>query len=615
MISMFRRAMQLDSLVIFKNRPARVIGFVDKKVEIQLADEKTVKLPEKNLLLLHDGGFKKFEVLTGDLGEGELIDAWGLLQGAKTNYSELSELIYGEYNCATVYGVWQIVQKGLHFFALEGEIGVNTPEALEEISRQAREKAQKAQALERFIERLKQKTYVPEDEPFIKELASYALGQSAGCRFFKLIDKEETPVNAHALLLDIGFWDEFVNPYPMRLDAALQAPVFDLPEMQSESRVDLTHLASYAIDDEDSHDPDDALSFDEATQKLWVHVADPASLVGVDSEIDKEARSRGSNLYLPEGVIPMLPHQITEDLALGLNPTSPALSIGFKLVDGQVADIEIVLSTIKVTRLSYQQAEYQLSEAPFSHFTRISNEFSAYRHEHGAVELQFSEVKLKLRDKKVEMIPLATLQSRNIVRDAMLMAGVAVATFADQHEIPLPVSTQPAHDLTKEEQTPKLMSEMFAVRRRLQKGQYKSSVDRHAGMGLNAYVQATSPLRRYLDLVVHQQLRRFLKSETLFTGEEILMRIGESEAGIKAARQAENLSNNHWKCVYLMQNSNWQGEAVVIEKQQGNRITIFIHGLSLMKKLTLAESVELDATITVTLSDVKLATQDIYFRV
>ncbi|WP_440683241.1 RNB domain-containing ribonuclease [Cysteiniphilum halobium] len=607
--------MQLDSLVIFKNRPARVIGFVDKKIEIQLEDEKTVKLPEKNLLLLHDGGFKKFEVLSTDLGEGELIDAWGLLQGAKTNYGELSELIYGEYNCATVYGTWQIVQKGLHFFALEDEIGVNTPEVVDEITKQAQEKAQKAQALENFITRLKQKTYAPEDEPFVKELASYALGQTAGCRFFKLIDREETPVNAHALLLDIGYWDAFVNPYPMRLDVALQSPVFDLPKQQGESRVDLTHLASYAIDDEDSHDPDDALSFDETTQKLWVHVADPASLVAVDGEIDKEARARGSNLYLPEGVIPMLPHQVTEDLALGLHPTSPALSIGFKLVDGQVEDIEIVLSTIKVTRLSYQEAEHKLSEAPFSHFVRFSNAFSSYRQVHGAVELQFPEVKLKLRDKKVDIIPLATLQSRNIVRDAMLMAGVAVATFADEHEIPLPFSTQPEHDLTQEEQTPKLMSQMFAVRRRLQKGQYKSSADRHAGMGLNVYVQVTSPLRRYLDLVVHQQLRRFLKSERLFSGEEILMRIGESEAGIKAARQAESFSNNHWKCVYLTQNPNWQGEAVVIEKQQGNRVTVFIPGLSLIKKLTLAESADLDTMITVTLSDVKLATQDIYFRV
>ncbi|WP_158106885.1 RNB domain-containing ribonuclease [Caedibacter taeniospiralis] len=607
--------MQVDSLVIFKGRPARVIGFVDKKVEIELEDEKTVKLPEKNLLLLHEGGFKNFKMLSSNLGEGEFLEAWNLLQGTKTDYDELSELIYGEYNCVTAYATWQHVQKALHFYAEDGNIGVNDPKTVEDIEAQAREKQQKAQALEDFIQRVRQKTYAQADEPFIKELESYALGQSSSCRFFKFLDKEENLPNAHMLLLDIGFWDEFRNPYPQRLGVSLHAPQFAVPETPKETRLDLTHLASFAIDDEDSHDPDDALSFDEQTQKLWVHVADPACVVTPESEMDKEARVRGSNLYLPEGVSPMLPHQITHDLALGLHESSPALSIGFRLIEGQVEDVEIALSTIKVTRLSYKEAENRLNEQPFSYFARLADEFSAYRKQQGAVELQFPEVKIKLKDKKVELIALETLRSRHLVRDAMLMAGVAVATFADKHNIPLPFSTQPDHDLTEDELSPTLLSEMFGIRRRLQKGQYKSQSDKHAGMGLTAYVQATSPLRRYLDLVVHQQLRRFLKNEVLLSGEEILTRIGESESGIKAARQAESFSNNHWKCVYLLQNPEWQGNAIVIEKQQNNRVTVFIPALSLIKKLTLVASIELDDSITVKLAQVKLATQDVYFHV
>ena len=607
--------MQIDSLVIFKNKPARVIGFAEKKIEIQLEDDKTIKLPERALLLLHDGGFRKFDVLQHSLGEGEPLEAWSLLQGAQTNYEELSELIYGQYDCVTAYATWQHVQKGLHFFATDALIGINDTQTVEQIKHQAKEKQQKAQALGEFIERIKQKTYLAQDEPFIKELISYTLGQSSSCRFFKLLDKEENQANGHTLLLDIGYWDEFMNPYPCRMGIDLSAPEFDLPELENESRLDLTHFSSYAIDDEDSHDPDDALSFDEETQKLWVHVADPACLVKPESKIDKEARLRGSNLYLPEGVIPMLPHQITNDLALGMYDNSPALSIGFRLHNGEVQDIEIALSTIKVARLSYQEAEKKLQEQPLSHFAKLSHEFSVYRKQHGAVELQFPEVKLKCCDKKIEIIKLETLQSRGIVRDAMLMAGVAVAKFADQHNIPLPFSTQAEHDLTEDECSPALLSHMFAVRRRLQKGQYKSAADKHAGMGLSAYVQATSPLRRYLDLVVHQQLRRFLKGEALFSGDDILMRIGQSESGIKAARQSENFSNNHWKCVYLLQHDHWQGDAIVIDKQHNNRVTVFIPALSLVKKLTLAESVELDQSITVKLTQVKLATQTLYFQV
>ena len=608
--------MQLDSLVIFKSRPARVIGFIGKKIEIQLESKKKIKLPEKHLLLLHDGGFKKFDILEHDVGKGELLEAWSLLQGVKTSYKELSELTYGEYNCVTAYAIWQYVQKGVHFFVDVNLIGVNNLQAVEEIKRHKEVQERKEKALEDFILRLKQKKYLQKDEPFIKELAAYALGQSSGCRFFKFLEKEETLINAHSLLLEVGFWDEFVNPYQQRMGIGFSAPEFTVPEIPKEARLDLTHQASFAIDDEDSHDPDDALSFDAKKQKLWVHVADPACLVVPESQIDKEARSRGSNVYLPEAVVPMLPDQITHDLALGLHEISPALSIGFRLIDGHVDDVEIALSKVKVKRLSYKEAESKLDEEPFSHFSLLSASFSAYRKQNGAVELNFPEVKLKLHEKQVvKLVELETLQSRNLVRDAMLMAGVAVSIFADQKNIPIPFLTQPVHNLTENEQRPELFSEMFSVRRRLQKGQYKSSADKHASMGLDAYVQVTSPLRRYLDLVVHQQLRRFLKSEPLLTGKEILMRIGESESGIKAARQAESMSNNHWKCVYLMQNPDWQGAAIVIEKQQGNRVTVFIPALSLIKKLTLAEYTELNAVITVKLCDVKLATQNIYFKI
>ena len=612
--------MQIDSLVIFKSKPARVVANLDKKVEIALSDDKRVKLPEKNLLLLHSGGFESFDCLEVALGDGELKDAWEVLQGQSTSVAELSELIYGEFTPKTAYATWQQVSQGVYFSFKDDEIEVNSEQAVAEILQQAKEKAQKAKALEDFIERLKQKTYSDEDSAFVKEIESFAMGRSSNCRFFKLFDREESVHNAHAILLDIGYWDIYTNPYPSRLGAPDSDPVIEVPKANSEIRKDLTHLLSLAIDDEGSNDPDDAISFDEENAKVWVHVADPAAVVSPESALDIEARSRGSNLYLPEGIVPILPFEVTHDFALGLQECSPALSIGFKISDeGEIDNIEICLSTIKVKRLSYKAADSLLPEVPLNRFDALSRSFTQYRRKKGAVELQFPEVKLHLQvnnggaEKQVRIHALESLRSRNIIKDAMLMAGVAVAKFADQHNIPLPFSTQSAHDLAVEEQTPKTLSQMFATRRRLQKGQYKSAADNHSGMGLPAYVQVTSPLRRYLDLVVHQQLRKFIKGQVLFTADEILQRIAQCEAGIKAARQSESFSNNHWKCVYLIQNEDWQGEAIVIEKQINNRVTIFIPALSLIKKMTLSQSVELDEVIAIKLSQVKLASQDIYF--
>ncbi|MBK2126180.1 ribonuclease catalytic domain-containing protein [Fangia hongkongensis] len=612
--------MQKNSLVIFKNKPARVIAELEKKIEIMLDDEKCIKLPEKNVLLLHQGSFDDFSVLDQSLHQGELSEAWELLEGQDTSYSELSELIYGEYTPITAYATWQEVTKGIHFSAEGGKIHVNSKEVVEKIIKTIEEKAAKEAAIEAFISRLETNQYLEEDLPFIKEIVQLAQGKVASCRFVKLLQKEETAQNAHKILLDIGFWNFYSNPYPERFDAPSFAPEIKVGSLQDERRVDLKAFEAFAIDDKGSNDPDDAISFDETTRKMWVHIADPASLVHSQSALDIEARSRGSNVYLPEGVVPMLPHEITERLALGLHESSPALSVGFLIDDtGTLQDIEICLSEVKVSRLSYEEAEKKLDQAPFSSFVEYSNIFTEHRQRKGAVELHFPEVKLSLKEtngqKSVELTALETLKSRSMVRDAMLMAGVAVAHYAELNNIPLPFSTQPEGDLSQEEKTPKHLSEMFAVRRRLKKGVYKSAPDVHSGMGLDAYVQATSPLRRYLDLVVHQQLRAFLKKEPLLSGEEVLQRIAESEAGIKSARQAESFSNNHYKCVYLLENPNWQGEAVIIEKLNNNRVTVFIPELSLIKKLTLSQSVELDEKIMIAVSQVKLSTQDVYFKV
>ena len=604
---------EANSLVIFKNRPGRAVAKIDKKVDVLFADGKTIKLPEKNLLLLHQGGFSDFDGLT-DLGEGELHEAWLLLQNQTTSYQGLSELIFGEFTPNNAYATWKIVQQGVYFTGDSGCIYVNNPQMVEQIKKTAQEKLQKAKAIEAFIVRLQKKSYIAEDEPFIKEIVNFALGLASNCRFFKFLNIDESMQNAHALLLEIGFWDQYLNPYPMRFSVPTKAPDYPVSAMPKEARVDLSYMPSFAIDDADSHDPDDAISFDEITQKLWVHVADPAAIIEPDGEIDKAARARGCNLYLPEGIVPMLPQEITDRLALGLKRLCPALSIGFSVLDdGNIDDIEICLSTISVARLSYDQAEKKLIDIPLMQFKQHTERFYQFRKEHGAVELYFPEVKITLKNCcKVEIMPLDILESRNIVRNAMLMAGVAVAKFAENHQIPMPFSTQAPHNLSEEGRQPTTLSEMFSVRKSLQKSQYKTSPEVHAGMGLPYYIQATSPLRRYLDLVVHQQLRAFLSKKTLLSTTEIAQRIAEMESGNQSARQVMRFSEMHWKCVYLLQNKDFQGDGVVIEKLQANRVSVFIPQLSLIKKLTLSKAVELDQVILVKLSQVKLARQDIY---
>ena len=115
---------------------------------------------------------------------------------------------------------------------------------------------------------------------------------------------------------------------------------------------------------------------------------------------------------------------------------------------------------------------------------------------------------------------------------------------------------------------------MFALRRTFKRSQYRAAPAPHSGLGLAAYTQATSPMRRYLDLVAHQQVRAYLRGERLLTADEILERVGATEAAVGAVRQAERLSNQHWTLVYLLQHEGWRGDGVLVERRDRNSVVL-----------------------------------------
>ncbi len=165
-------------------------------------------------------------------------------------------------------------------------------------------------------------------------------------------------------MIRCGYWHAEYNPWPQRNGLDWDELEIGVPDLPDESRVDMKDIEAWAIDDEGSKDPDDAISLVDG--KLWVHIADVASLVRVDGHLDLAARERGANLYLPEGVKTMLPWKLTEQLGLGLQPISPALSIGFRVIEGRVEDVEICLSSIKVTRDSYSAVNERMDQEPFA---------------------------------------------------------------------------------------------------------------------------------------------------------------------------------------------------------------------------------------------------------
>lgn len=599
-----------DSLVVYKQRPARVTGLNDKKVDIQIDHGETVSVRPKDVLLIHPGPLRTLNELKPQ--QGEITAAWELLAGDTTTLRDLAELAFDAYTPATAWAVYQLLLDGLYFSGEPHEIVVHSPEKVQTIQTAREAKLAEERAWQAFLVRMQESQYHPSDERYLADVVALALEQREQSRVLRALGREETPQNAHALLLATGYWAPTVNPYPARQRVSITVPELPLPPLPDEARRDLTHLTAFAIDDEEASDPDDAISWEEG--RLWVHVADVAALVPPDSPVDLEARNRGANLYLPEGAIPMLPPAATDMLGLGLAEISPALSFGMDFdSDLALTHVEIAPSWVRVVRLSYDEVEDRLAEPPFSTLDRIARTFAARRIANGAVEINLPETKIRVVDGRVVIRSLPPLRSRDLVREAMLMTGVAVAQYAQSHKLPLPYSVQEGPD-EQFDLSDGALSAMFAQRRYLRPSQPRAIPGPHRGLGLDQYVQATSPLRRYADLLVHQQLRAHLRGEPPLETAAVMARLAEASTGTISVRRTERISNSHWRLVYLLQHPRWEGEGIVVERI-GSRNIVLIPELELETEIYGRPDLPLDAIVNLQLTEVNLPALEARFRV
>ena len=287
-----------------------------------------------------------------------------------------------------------------------------------------------------------------------------------------------------------------------------------------------------------------------------------------------------------------------------MQPVSPGLSFGIDLdVMGAIQAVEVTPSWVRVQRLSYAEANLRMDETLFAELARSMDRHRARRIEAGAIDIDLPETHLTVDpDGEVHIHPILALPSRRMVEEAMILAGEAAAGFARERGIPLAFSTQEAAENRVPHTT---LAGMFAMRRLMRRSQYRVTPGGHAGLGLPHYAQVTSPLRRYLDLVAHQQLRAAITGTPVLDEGALLERVGMVEAALPALRQAETASEKHWTLVHLLRNPGWRGQAVLVDRR-GAQGTLLIPDLALEARASLSGPLELDSLVTVEIRAVDL---------
>ncbi len=333
--------------------------------------------------------------------------------------------------------------------------------------------------------------------------------------------------------------------------------------IDSTNRVDLTDTLVFTIDGEDAKDLDDAISIEKISDeeyKLSVHIADVGHYVEENSNIDKEAVKRGTSIYTPGRVIPMLPRSLSNGIC-SLQEGEPRLALSVDMIINTKA--EVTFSTIYKSiiiskkRMTYDKVQKVLNGSipeGYENYAReimqmreLASILKSKRDKMGSINFDIPETKFVLDENgdPIEVGPYITGEANNIIEEFMLVANKVVAkTFRDLdapflyriHEVPDIDKLKEINETLKnmgssikginkihpkalatvledfkyDNQKYMIVSKMLLRSLRLAK--YADVCTGHFGLNFKDYCHFTSPIRRYPDLFIHRVISKYLEN-------------------------------------------------------------------------------------------------------
>lgn len=592
------------------------------------------------------------------LDPSSLEVAWEILveDGESVTPGQMANLLFSESGAPHCYAAHCLLSDDKLYFKQKGE--AYEPRSVAQVAERKHQievEAQKAKGQQEFLARVEQALqgenveWQKPDRQRLEAIEKYAtlvadivrMGINADAlvrnypppapvlETMNMLGRSATPQAALQLLIDLGWWSPHENLFLRRSSIPVQFPskVLEVAQQNLDSqpadldtnRLDLTHLKAYTIDDESTTEIDDGLSWEilpDGRQRLWVHIADPTRWLIPEDELDLEARKRGSTVYLPTGMIPMFPEVLaTGPMSLVQGKVCCALSFGVVLdASGAVEDYSIHPSLIKPTyRLTYEDVDEMLelgvqAEPEIEAIANLAQKRKTWRYNQGAISINMPEAMIKVKDDDISIDILDDSPSRQLVAEMMILAGEVAARYGQTHNIPLPFRGQPQPELPPEEellQLPAGFVRFCALRRCMPKSEMSITPVRHAGLGLDTYTQATSPIRRYSDLLTHFQLKAHLRGEDLpFSAEQLKEVMMTVITTTQELTMVERQTNRYYALEYLRRHPDqvWQVIVLMWLREDSNLALILLEDLGLQLPMFFRRSVNLGEQVLVKVS-------------
>ena len=393
----------------------------------------------------------------------------------------------------------------------------------------------------------------------------------------KTIRIEPDAKELRLLLIQLGQWDEhrpaamsgttWSNGFSDQLlrEARDLVHISDQAMPGDDTRVDLTAQSCFTIDDVETRDIDDAIGLErrpDGSERVWIHIADPGRLISAGSPLDLEARRRGSSLYLSRGNLPMFPSELsTGPFSIRTGQRNAAWSTWIDLDEqGAITDFGILRSWVTPRyRLSYEDADELIDFAPpedadLAELHRLLERRRCWRIAQGALLMDLPEGRIRCREGELSVQITEPGASRMMVAEAMILAGAVAARFGIDHDLALPYRSQLPADLPPDaelEELPEGAVRFAAIKRCLSRGLMGTQPAAHFSLGLDAYAQATSPIRRYGDLAVQRQIAAVIDGDSPLSEESMQTLINSFDAAVREGLAISREDQRHWQQVWF----------------------------------------------------------------